>query len=245
MQLFGRSYRCELIKLLARKKFIVFLALEVAICGIVLLVQLALEHVSGLAFNVNLRMMLLGFFISAYIPLVSFMAVCDLFSSELQDGSLRASLLLPASRFKVYLAKALSAYTVAVVYLFSLFVVTAVLELSFGSTLHGFFESFGSYLLDAIPLAVVILMAVFFNQILRSPTLAMLLCIGVLIAAYIVNIFLPQVGAMLFTSYGQWHNLFIGKALPFLPMMMKVGLLVGYGTVFFSAGYYIFERRDM
>lgn len=247
MKLFSGTFKGELGKLLARKKFIVFLALEVAICALVMLIQLALERISGVefGFTVNLRMTLLGFFIGAYIPLVSFMAACDLFSGEVSDGSLRASLLRPASRFKVYLAKSLAVYVVAVCYLAALFIVSAILELAFGSDLAGLFSSLGAYLLDAIPLAVTILMAVFLNQLVRSPTLTMLISIVLLIAAYIVGLFFPQVGAMLFTSYGQWHNLFIGATLPFGAMMMKIGMLVGYGVLFFCGGYYIFERKDM
>lgn len=245
MKMFGAALATELMKLLARKKFIVFLVLEVLICGMTMLVELAIETASGMMLGFNLRMILLGFFISFYIPLVSFMGCCDLFSSEVQDGSLRAALLRPASRFKVFTAKVLAVYVVAVVYLFSLFVTASVLELAFGSSLQGLFSSLGSYVIDAIPLAVTILMAALLNQLVRSPTLAMLISIVVVLAMHVLNFIYPQLGAMLFTSYSQWHNLFIGKALPFGAMMMKIGMMAGYGILFFCGGYYIFERKDM
>lgn len=246
MQLFMGVFRGEIAKLAARKKYIVFLVIEVLICAIVLLVQMAVEHASGIGLRgLNLRMMLLGFFISIYIPLIIFMGACDLFSSEVSENSMRASLMRPASRFKVFFAKTLAVYLLGVCYLFALFFVTVILEIVGGSSLHGFFSSFGAYLLDAIPLLVMALMAVFVNQLTRSSTLVMLICIIVLVGSYVANLFLPQVGAVLFTSYGQWHNLWIGTTLPFGAMIMKIGMLLGYGMLFFCGGYYIFERKDM
>ncbi len=245
MKMFRATLACELRKLAARKKFIVFLVLEMLICGIVMLVELAVEKVSGFTVALNLRMLLLGFFISAYIPLIGFMACCDLFTTEANDGSLRAALLRPASRFKVFLAKVLAVYIVAAIYLAALFLVSTVLELAFGSGFDGLLASLASYALDAIPLAVIILMAALFNQLVRSPTLAMLICMVGTLALHIINFIWPQFGAMLFTSYSQWHNLFIGAALPFGALMLKIGMMVGYGILFFSGGYYLFERKDM
>lgn len=246
MQLFMGVFRGEIAKLAARKKYIVFLIIEVLICAIVLLVQMAIEHASGFGLRgLNLRMMLLGFFISIYIPLMLFMSACDLFSSEVAENSMRASLMRPASRFKVFVAKTLATYLLGVCYLFALFIVAVIFELVGGSSLRGFFSSFGAYLLDAVPLLVMALMAVFINQLTRSSTLVMLVCVVVVVGSYVINLFFPQIGAVLFTSYGQWHNLWIGTTLPFGAMIMKIGMLVGYGMLFFCGGYYIFERKDM
>ena len=187
---------------------------------------------------------LLGFFIRFYIPLISFMGVCDLFSAEAQDGSIRAALLRPVSRWKLYLAKGSAAYVVAVIHLAALFAVAAALELLAGGTLRTALTGLASYALDAIPLMVVVLLAAFVCQLFQSPTLSMLMCIVLYAGLHLLGTFVPRLGGMLFTSYAAWHNLWIGSTLPFFALLPKIALLAGYGAVFLLGGYLIFDKRD-
>ncbi|MDL2273942.1 ABC transporter permease [Oscillospiraceae bacterium OttesenSCG-928-G22] len=243
-----QNYKNELTKLFAKKKYIVFLLIEIAICVTATLIQMAIARVmlesNLVAVPVNLSMLLLTFFIQAYIPLLIFMASADLFSAEIQDNTIKASLVRPQSRLKVFLSKTLAIATMAVFYLLFLFLTTTVLE-AFSGGIQEFFFSFTSYLLDLVPLFVLVLMAVLFNQFTKNPTLAMFLTIIVYVALLIGGIFIPQLSGMLFTGYAQWHNLFLGEMLPPSAMLTKTGLLLGYGMIFFTAGYYLFERKDI
>ena len=238
----------EFSKLLAKKKYIVFFIIQILICAVMVLIQLVLERVSDgvIRFGfISLSMSMLTFFISVYIPLMVFMAASDLFSSEFHDGSIRAALMRPVSRFKVFSAKICAVMAMALVYLVSLFVVTVALEVIFGGEARNFWHSFGAYLLDVFPLAIVVLMAAFINQLTKSPTLAMLLSIIIYLVLIIAGTFIPQLSGMLFTGYAQWHSLFLGKALPVDALISKIGLLLGYGVVFTSAGFLLFWKRDV
>ena len=247
MNKFHRAFRGELSKLLGRKKYLFFFLIGTMICALVMLFQLLMERfthgtISAGFFGTTFGM--LGFFIRFYIPLVCFLGVCDLFSGEAQDSSIRAALLRPVSRWKLYLAKSAAAYVTAVLHLAALFLVAAALELLSGGTLRTALTGLASYALDAIPLMVVALLAAFLCQLFQSPTLAMLMCLVVYVGLQLLGTFVPRLGGMLFTSFAAWHNLWIGSTLPFFALLPKIALLVGYGAVFLLGGYLIFDKRD-
>lgn len=248
MRLYLSGTRNEFCKLLARKKYFVFFIIEIAICVLLLLVESAIIRVSKGLVNVgivDMSLMMLTFFIQVYIPLVIFMASCDLFSSEVQDGTIRAVLMRPVSRFKIYLGKITAIMLMALAFLASLFITTILLEALFSGGIRSFWISFGAYILDIVPLYILVLMAVFVNQFTKSSTLAMFLLILIYALLSIIGIFIPQLSGLLFTGYSQWHNIWIGQTIPFGPMLAKTGLLAGYGIIFMSAGYYLFDRREI
>ena len=158
---------------------------------------------------------------------------------------MRATLMRPVSRLKVYLSKLTAIMAVAGIYLLALLLVTTLLSLLSGSRIENFFMSFGAYLLDAIPLTIVVLMAALLNQFTKSGTLALMMSLLVYFALCVLGIFYPQVSGLLFTGYAQWHNLFFGKIIPIGAMLSKIGLLAGYAIVCFFSGYYFFDRKDI
>lgn len=248
MSVYFSAVKNEFLKLLYKKKFTVFLIIQIGVCLIFALIQSIVVRVSDgyLTYGfINMPILLLNIFIQFYIPLVIFMASSDLYATEASDGSLRAALMRPVSRFKVFLSKANAVMLMAVIYMVALFLTATIMQLALGAGMSGFWKSFGSYVLDLIPLMVVVLMAAFLNQLTKSGTLSMLMSIFIYIVLCVVGIFIPQMSGLLFTGYTQWHNLWIGNTIPFGAMAAKVGLLLGYATVFLSSGYYLFDRKDM
>ncbi|QIB68532.1 ABC transporter permease subunit [Aminipila butyrica] len=253
MRTFTASLKNELMKISKRKKFLILLIIEILICllcgGINYLIgKASAGAISASLMLSNMPMNMLSFFIQIYIPLIIFMAACDLFAQEVQDGTIRASFMRPVSRFKLYVSK-LSAVTImSVVYLFVLFVLTTIIKLVGGSNMAsaaGLLESFFAYFLDIFPLIVLILFTAMINQFLNSPSLSIVLCVIIYIGLYILGIVVPQSSGLLFTGYLEWHNLWLGVTLPVFSMLSKIGLLLGYGLVFGCIGYYLFERKEV
>lgn len=249
MRLILANTKNECAKLLARKKYLVFFIIELAVCLINAGVKVLLSHVvqknTGFVLNPSaMSVSMLSFFIDIMIPLIAFMAATDLFSTEFQDRSIKAILNRPISRMKIFLSKTLAVTLLAVANLVAVFAVTTLLELVSTGAVQDFVYSFSAYLLDIIPMFVVILMGILINQFGKSSTLSMFLCIIIYIVLKLVGIFIPQTSGLLFTGYMQWHNLWLGLMLPFGAMLSKIALLCGYGVVFFSAGYYLFARRQ-
>ena len=250
MKIFIANLKNELRKLLSRKKYYVFLIIEVAICILWGLISMAVSKASGGVVNSEillsgLSMSMLGFFIQIYIPLIIFMASCDLFTGELHDGTIRSAVMRPISRAKQYFSKITAVMLIAVTYLVTLFVLTTVMQAVGAHDLTGILTAFASYFLDIIPMLVLVLFAGMINQFSGSTSLSMLICIIMYIGLYVIGIIVPQAGSLLFTGYMQWHNVWVGVTIPFFAILSKIGMIAGYGMVFGCIGYYLYERREV
>ena len=102
----------------------------------------------------------------------------------------------------------------------------------------------GACLLDLIPLAVLILFFCLINQLVKGPSLTVLLCVVLYVVFIALGTYMPAIGGLLFTGYLRWHNLWIGVTLPFHSLLSRIGLLAGYGLVFGCGGFLLFERKE-
>ncbi|MBE5040219.1 ABC transporter permease [Ructibacterium gallinarum] len=248
MKKFFVSVINECTKLLHRKKYLVFLLIGIAISLFNVLGKTVVGRLSGGSFNISgssAPMAMMTLFIEFLIPLVVMMAVCDLFSTEYQEMTMKAVLIRPVSRIKIYASKLTAVTLLALVYLLVLFAASGVLDLLIAGKIRSLGYAFFAYLLDIVPMFVVILMAAFINQIGKGSTLAMFLCIIVYGVLYVAGIFIPNLSGMLFTGYMKWHSLWLGHMLPVGALTAKTALLAGYALVFFSGGYYLFLRREI
>lgn len=258
MNIFLMQYKNELQKITKRKKFIVLLLIEVIFCVISGASSYLMGKASNQIFVTNfafsaLPLNMLGFFIQVYIPLIIIMNASDLFNTEMNDLTIKASFMRPISRFKIYFSKVLSLFTVGAIYLCVLLITTTLLKhagrfLLSGSAYYGrgnIFRDFFVYAMDLIPLLIMVLFIAMMMQFFKSTTLAMLICIVIYVFLNLIALFQPNIGIMLFTSYMQWHKLFFGISIPFTSMIEKIALLSGYFLIFSCIGYYIFERREL
>ncbi|WP_027398678.1 ABC transporter permease [Anaerovorax odorimutans] len=250
MRIFTASLKNELKKIISRKKFLVFLIIEIIICLLSGLVQLVISKASSgmistsLVFS-NMPMTMLAFFVQIYIPLIIFMATCDLFSGEVNDGTIRATFMRPVSRFKQYFSKIFAILILSGAYLLFLFVLTTVMKVITTNSIVNFGQNFLAYSLDLIPLFILILFVAMLNQFTNSPSLAFFICVIIYIALYVIGILVPIMSGLFFTGYLQWHNLFLGILMPFKAIIIKMGILISYGMIFGCIGYYLFERREV
>lgn len=243
---FKACFLGELKKLAVRKKYIVLSVIAAVICvATMLALGLAnrLVGTSNISFTVNMPMMVLPMFVSVFVPLVAMMAVCDLFSTEYHSLSIRAQLMRPVTRFAVYIAKILAPLVLSAIVLAAMFIVAAICS-AFGGGADGLLYAFGAYMIDLIPIFILILMAAFINQLTKSPTSAMFLCIVIYVAAKASGFFSAAGSNLLFTSYTEWHRIWLGATLPLGALVAKSALMLGYGITFFSGGYLLFLKKE-
>ena len=69
-------------------------------------------------------MEMVGFVFDILVPLIIFMAVTDLFASEVQEDSMKASLLRPMTRFKVMTSKSLAVFVLGCMVTLAMFVIS-------------------------------------------------------------------------------------------------------------------------
>ena len=251
MRSLGASYLNELTKLRARKKYVVFMFIGLAICIIwALLGNLITRIVQR---NMSLSLMLsptpmgvLPLFLHVLLPFLIFMAVTDLFTVEVTDNTMKAMLILPVERWKLYTSKLFAVISYVAVYLAEIFIIASVCQLIFGrgETVSTILASAASYALILIPLFVLTCFSSLISLIGKSGTLTMLLLIVAYLAMNVLPILFPAVGPLLFTSYLSIYRLFIG-AVPQLARLMNMLLIVlSSGAVFFLASTIIFDKKS-
>lgn len=238
--------KSEIKKLLTKKKYIVLTVIGALICLIRLGGNVLIAKVSGgeVVIKSNLIMEMIGFVIDILVPLVVFMAVTDLFASEVQEDTLKASLMRPLTRLKVMTSKSLAAFTLGCGVILVMFAVCLVIQIISGNSLASVPATFAAYVIDMIPVFSLVAMALLINMIAKSPTLAMLLCIVVYIFFKYLNFYVSPYGQMIFTAYSQWHKIWIGSLLPFGTMLSKVGILFGSVLILYTLSYIIFDKKD-
>lgn len=238
--------KSELLKLLNKKKYLVITILSALICLMRLGGSMLVAKVSRgeLVIKANLISSMLSFVTDILVPLIVFMAVTDLFASEIQEDTFKASLMRPLTRFKVMLSKCAGVWLLSCAVMLVMFMICFVMQLVSGNGLGGAWYMLSAYLLDMIPVIALIGTALLINVISKSPTLAMLLCIVVYIFFKYLNLYVSPFGQMVFTAYSQWHKIWLGSTLPIGALASKLGILFGSVLILYTSSYIILERKD-
>ncbi|HIV85964.1 MAG TPA: ABC transporter permease subunit [Candidatus Monoglobus merdigallinarum] len=241
------NYKNELQKLFGYKKYIVFLIIQMLICVIAVCSKLLAVVISEGSWNLNnlsSAVSLMTLFVDVIIPFISMMGVCDLFASEFGDKTIRAVFLRPSFRYKVYAGKFLAVLTLTVINLLTVLISASVLDLIISGRIVSPLYSLSAYLIDIVPLAILISMAVLINQLVKNSTLSMFLCIILYVVLKLAGTYIPTLGGLLFTGYMQWHKLWLGSGVPLSALLGKLWLMLGYGITFNAAGYYLFRYKE-
>lgn len=189
----------------------------------------------------------LSMFSQVYLPLMIFMAVADLFAAEFSDLTIKASLLRPVTRLKLYTAKLCAIMMYIAFFLGVVFVVNMTAGIIVGGV-----DSFGvvarsllAFMMTLIPLTVLACFAALISQVIKSGSLLMFLMILSLILLSVLPLLLPFTQNMLFTSFLGWYRMFTGK-LPMIGSLLNNFItLLSSGAVFYLAGTLAFERKDV
>ena len=227
-------------------KYLVLTVLGAIICILRIGGNVLVSKITGgeVVIKSNLIMEMVGFVFDILVPLIIFMAVTDLFASEVQEDSMKASLLRPLTRFKVMTSKSLAVLVLGCMVTLAMFVISLIVQIVSGNSLRSVPITFAAYLINMIPLIAIVSMALLINMISKSPTLAMLLCIVVYVFFKYLNYYITPVGQMVFTAYSQWHKIWIGNVLPFTALISKIGILFGSILILYTLSYIIFDSKD-
>ena len=251
MTAFFAAYHNELSKLFWRKKYIVFLIIGVLICILWAMLGNVVSGFIGRQGGLFISLMptpmgVLPFFLQILIPLLIFMGVTDLITTEGSEHTMKAMVCRPVERWKLYMGKLLAVLTYVAIYLICIFIVSMVLNQTLGRALSPgeLFTAFASYTLTIPPLAVLISFAALVALFGRSGTLTMFLLVVVYLVMSALPIVFPIFTELLFTSYLGWYRLWIGALPEASRLIHMLSIVLGYGVVFFTAGSLIFDRKE-
>ena len=246
MTLIYANFQNELEKIFAKKKYFVLLIIQALICVMGVLLSVIVSKLTGARLNISdLALGSLTLFVEIIIPLIIFMAATDLFCAEAENKTIKTVLLCPINRFKIYISKISAITALAGINLMCVFTVSAILGVFTGNSFSALLSGFFACVINIFPMIILVLMACLINQFTNGSAMAMFLCIIIYVMLRLFNYFVPFIDVFLFTGYLQWHKLFLGNTLPFGALFSKILLLVSYGMIFLSSGYYLFAKKDL
>lgn len=234
----------ELQKLFMKKKTIVFLIImsAVSFLSALFLSSIRAKLVFIALNSLSFPLMLLSVFTSVFLPLFIFMAASELFSGEVADRTLKLVLTQPISRLKIYISK-LSAIAVYILLnLVVIFTVSVISAICLHISITNISGILLSYLIDAVPAIILAVFASFIAQFFKSSSAALISCLLIFIALNIFSFFTPSLGNNIFTSYLDWSSIWFSGTTRALNLLL---LLLSYGIIFFTGGYYLFDRKEI
>jgi ABC-2 type transport system permease protein len=239
----------EIQKILSRKKTVFFLTLTVLlpILSAVLLSYAESTTSIQIMTGSNFTLSMLWGYTGLFLPLFVMMVASDMFVGEVADRSLKLVLVRPISRFKVFLSKIL-AMGIMVVTCLSMMLAGSVL--SAGMVLQQWnpgelFQNLLLYATAAVPMLVLGVFAVFVGQFFRSVSGAFASCVSLYLLAKFVPIFFPSIGAILFSTYTDWHTLWVGNEIPGGRVMAIFLILLSNFVLFFTAAFSLFDKKEL
>jgi ABC-2 type transport system permease protein len=191
----------------------------------------------------NINFTLLDLFITILIPLFIFIAATDLFTGEGERGTLFQ--VRPISRIELFLTKVIA---ISVLCLFILLLEwlavmfsSAVFDKAFD--IADIPSSFGAFIVSWFPIIVLTAFAVMLALFVHSSVLA----ISGMIVLYLFMMFIPYVlpGSLylLPSTYLDWYMQWLSDV-SFRWIIQTVTYLCSSFALFFSIGYYMFNRKE-
>jgi ABC-2 type transport system permease protein len=240
----------EIVKLRKKKKLAAAAILSILA---VLLGQIAVTAIKlGLGLRVvgstEFPLVVLSLFSYTVLPLFATFVAIDHFNGEFSANTMKITLTRPVSRFGVYSAKVLNLALFISANLFFVMVLSLVAGLIFNPasiSVLGVFKVVLAYSVTFLPVFVFALLVVLLANLLRGGLAVFFLSILVFIGLNFLGIALTNYSSFLITSMFDWYTLWISEPFNGFKIFRQTLILVGCGIMLFSAGYYLFDRKDI
>ncbi|AGK95680.1 ABC transporter permease [Clostridium pasteurianum] len=202
--------------------------------------------VQGVSSN-EFPFLILSIIVNTLLPLFVALITIDSFSGEFSKNTMKIVLTRPVSRLKLFSAKIVS----ICIFIFSILMLTMIFSIVSGLIFNsnsfnfvGIFEVILSYIVTLFPMIILCLMIVLFTNIVKSEVGVFFLSILVFITLKALGIFFSNYSGILFTSTFGWYNLWIMDTLPVFKIFREFMMLLSYGIILFTAGYFLFDKKD-
>ena len=238
----------EVQKLFLKRKITALLVITAVICFLAaFFISSIQEKLVFIAIDsISFPLMTLTIFTNIFLPLFIFMSVAELFSGELGDRSLKLVLIRPISRLKVFISKNIAIAIYIIINLLVLFIVSTLSSMLLdGQSSFTIPHIVFAYFIDIVPAVVLALFASFIAQFFKSSSGAIITCILCFIGIKALSLFIPGLNNMVFTSYLNWYSIWSIGQFNFLRTINILFMVLSYGAIFFTAGYYFFDKKEV
>lgn len=240
------AYINEMYKISKKKKIIVSAILYLGVIAIAGLISVTMNNFMGIRLtgSGDFSVLLLSVLNSTLIPLFTAFICIDMFNGEFHANTIKFTLTRPASRFKIYLAKALAAATFILLNLLFVFLSSMLVSLFINGMHINIFKTLAAYLAAFLPLMVFALLVILISNIAKGSASAFMISILLFLAMMAAGLFFSNYQSFFFTSMFDWYNLFMGSYISIHKIIRVLLILCGSGLMLFAGGYYLFEKKD-
>jgi ABC-2 type transport system permease protein len=239
----------EIEKLYKRKKILVAVVISLIfiILGqlsmIVLRTGFGLRGVSSMEFPI----LVLSVVVNTILPLFTALVTIESFSGEFSQNTMKIALTRPISRLKFFAAK----ITAIMLFILSNLLFVMIFSILAGCLFNvnsfafkGIIKILISYSVTLIPMVALSIIIAFFTNIIRSGIGVFFLSIVAFVIFKGLGVVFYRYSGIFITSMLNWYTLFLMETIPTFKIFLQFMMMLSYGIIFFTAGYYIFDKKE-
>ncbi|AUS98367.1 hypothetical protein CDQ84_04260 [Clostridium thermosuccinogenes] len=250
MERFKAAFINEIEKMYKRKKAVVIIVISLITIIFGQLVVIGIRSGLGVrgASSTEFPLLVLSVFANTILPLFTALVTIDTFSGEFSHNTMKIALTKPVSRIKLYSAKVTAIAFFALSNLLVVMVLSVLTGFLFNTasfTGVGLLRIVVSYLVTLVPILVLAIIITFFSNILKSSGAVFFLTILLFISLKALGFIFPRYSSLFITSMIDWYNLWIASSIPLMKLLRQLFIMLGYGIMFFTAGFYLFDKKDL
>jgi ABC-2 type transport system permease protein len=245
MSIFYRSVSVELRKILIRKKYYVFLLIELLLtAGVVLFTSANGFQALGFSLDLpNLPYAILNFLTVFVLPLTIFMLCADVFTNEIETGMLKAVLLRPINRFCIFASKMTAVTLYAFLHLLTVCAVVLGIKILLRSQTD-FILLPAAYLISVYPMIAFVAFASLISLLVGNSSLAMFGSMLLYFLMQGITLVSAPVGAIFFTSHLGFYRMTLTTH-PTASLLNTLILLTSYIVLLSVGAYWLFDKKEL
>ncbi|WP_051331031.1 ABC transporter permease [Aneurinibacillus terranovensis] len=249
MNSLSAGVRNETQKIFLRRKTFIFLFLTAAFPVASAVLFSFVQRKSGFTItdSVNFPLLVLGLVVNFLLPLFIFMTASDVFAGEEGDKTLKIVLTRPITRLNVFVSKNAAVGIFIIIHLAVIFVASFLSGLVLEGTgaMQGLGEGLKAYIVSCIPMISLSFACIFFAQFFKSASGALTTSIFIYLCIKGLPFILPKLAKFLPFSYTDWYTLWLGHTAGIGNIFPAFMYLLSYSILFFVAGFYLFDRKEL
>lgn len=190
----------------------------------------------------------LGLFVYTILPLFTALVAIDVFTGEFSHNVMKITFTRPVTRIKLFSAKIAAICFFVAVNLLIVMVLSIITGFVFNPaslTAVGILRIVVSYLVTLLPVMVLALLIVFFANFFKSGVAVFFLSILIYIVFIALGLVFSKYGSLFITSFLGWFNAWNSDTLPVGKLLREFLIMLGCGTMLFTAGFYLFDKKDL
>ncbi|MGD9567220.1 MAG: ABC transporter permease [Sedimentibacter sp.] len=247
MQILKAVYINEIFKISKKKKVTVAMIFSFLSVIIAAIATYSLNNFAGISITGSSEFSIIVLDVLSYtlFPLFTAFISIDMFAEEFADHTIKFTLTGSASRFKVFLGKILAIAVFIMANLIFVMFLSFVASLFISRSMPNFFKILIAYILEFFPIFIFALVVVLISNISKGTTSAFMLSVFVFLVFNGLGLVFPFLKSLLFTAAFDWYRLALGSYINFSKLLRVFLILLGYGIMLFTAGYYLFENKEI